>query len=148
MGEIFMRVLLSELATGSGYYHDVTTVNDLRLYVHNRFGAPDEFLRLEGKNKRLHQYENETRLTDLGFVENDEVVCSYDLRGGDALDLTSFLTLLGGLLLIGVAVGVWICLGLTALLLYYVVNCCMFVTGNRHKPGAVKDKPEPEKNQA
>ena len=99
-------MLLTVRHIGSDTTASVCASSTDQLYdeVELNFGTPKQFHRYRVHGRNLVIPSGNQSLSSLGLSDSSTLECWFDLNGGDALNLSSFLTLFGGLLLVAIGI--------------------------------------------
>merc|ERR1712110_227472 len=108
---------------------DCLTVGQLKAQLFERDGivagsVPYLEFREGARLVPLLQCSEDTSLEALGVRQSSRLTYQYQLHGSAPLDLSSILTLLGGLLLIAIGICFFILQGIFAAVVYYIIRAC------------------------
>ena len=108
---------------------DCTTVGQLKSQLFRRdeiVSGSVPFLEFREGSRviPLLQCDESTSLESLGVRQSSRITYQYQLHGSAPLDLSSILTLVGGLLLIAIGICFFILQGIFAAVVYYIIRAC------------------------
>lgn len=118
-----MQLTVHHIGTNAATIINASTTTQLYEEVESNFGAPKQYQRYRLQGTPITIPSGDHTLSSLGLSDFSTVECWFDLNGGDALNLSSFLTLFGGLLLVAIGLAFFYCLAIWGFILYYCIRC-------------------------